>query len=148
MLNIVKRQFRGTNWAKDWVEEMEVLPEPGFKDIKWREMYDGWREFVPEEHRREFIGFAQDPGKERHDKIAANLHMHAVPATLRFVFEYRLLSEVIDIPSLFEEQWVLHTVFALRRCPGAYHPTLLARTINYWKFRPGSLGKPLINTSE
>ena len=73
MINIVKRQFRGTNWAKDWVEEMQVLKGPGFKDIKWSEMYDGWREFIPEQHRREFIGFAQDPSKKCRKKIAANL---------------------------------------------------------------------------
>ena len=72
-LEMVKPEFRDTEWAANWEEELERTPPVGLRDIKWKELYDKWRPYVPDDKRLEFYPFHEAPGPTRRKKIKDNV---------------------------------------------------------------------------
>jgi hypothetical protein len=70
--NIVRKQFRDQPWASDLQQELDDIPPPGIKDIKWITLYDDWRPLIPLDYRTDFRFFHEDPGTERREKSKLN----------------------------------------------------------------------------
>ena len=72
-VEMVKKEYQGTKWAANMASELLPLPKLGLKDIKWAELYDKWRQFVPPAKCLEFKPFHEPPGPARRAKIKANV---------------------------------------------------------------------------
>jgi hypothetical protein len=69
---IIRKQYRGKEWAKGLMKELQPLKKTGMKDIKWITLYDEWRPLIPIDFRQEYQYFCQDPGTERREKTRIN----------------------------------------------------------------------------
>jgi hypothetical protein len=70
--NIIKKQYRGKEWAQAFLRELKPLKKTGMKDIKWITLYDEWRPLIPLDFRQEYQYFREDPGTERREKTRIN----------------------------------------------------------------------------
>lgn len=70
--NVIKKQYRGQEWAQAFLQELRPLKKIGMKDIKWITLYDEWRPLIPLDFRQEYQYFHQDPGTERREKTRIN----------------------------------------------------------------------------
>lgn len=79
--NLVKKDFHSNKWASKFEQQIKQarfkIKNQGLKDIKWKEMYDDWRHFIPVERRTDHFAFCVDPGKKRRDDILANRKLAA-----------------------------------------------------------------------
>ena len=60
------------SWCMRMAAQLYGIPYPGMQDIKWIELYDKWRPLVPEQHRKGFKFFEEDPGPERRAKVKSH----------------------------------------------------------------------------
>jgi hypothetical protein len=60
--------------ANYWLNLQDPTPvDPvAILDIKWMELYDKWKKFVPEESIAKWRYYNEDPGQERRDKVKRN----------------------------------------------------------------------------
>jgi hypothetical protein len=49
--------------------EPEMIPCTNVLDIKWKELYDKWGKFIPQEKKAEWKYYCEDPGAERRKKV-------------------------------------------------------------------------------
>jgi hypothetical protein len=70
--NVIKKQYRGKEWAEAMMRGLRPLKLTGMKDIKWITLYDEWRPLVPMDFRKDYQFFHEDPGPERREKSKIN----------------------------------------------------------------------------
>jgi hypothetical protein len=70
--NVIKKQYRGKEWAQALVWELQPLKKTGMKDIKWITLYNEWRPLILLDFQQKYQYFHEDPGTKRREKTRIN----------------------------------------------------------------------------
>ena len=62
---LVKPMARDNDVLWQTLEEPEVIPPAEVLDIKWKELYNKWGKYIPEEKKKQWKYYSEDPGPAR-----------------------------------------------------------------------------------